>query len=256
MKLEKGTNRQIKSYLRFISEDNKVNMDYFYLESLNREYKKINADEDIEKYLINEALSNNDNDLLLNYSGFNYKHINAALRGTWNYEDNGNISTVEEYQSLGNKIKSLISEHPTLLNDNIIAYRGVNLNYFKQYGIENIEELKALEGNYILDFGFVSTSLKEEKCFFQKENELGYKYNIKIEYMIPKEFKEGIFLDEDKAYNPEQKEYLINSSNLSRVSSVTINADNTAILRATIIPRELYDEYYQQQTKEIGKKSI
>ena len=245
MTSDKGTNKYIEMILRFISEEDKANIDYFFLETLNRVYRKIDANTDISDLLVSDELSYEDSDFLLNYSGFNYKHINAVLRDSWNYEDNGDITKADDYRILARRLQQIIMEHSTTLNDNIVVYRGVDLNYFSQYGIESLEDLKLLEGKHMLDRGFVSTSIKEDRCFFQKENELGINYNVKIEYMVPREFRDGIYLDDFTSYTPMQEEFLINSSNLSRVNNVTINDDNTAVIRATLIPKEIYDDYYK-----------
>lgn len=250
----KGTNKYIENFLHYISEDDKINMEYFYLESLTREYKKVNNVSDIENLLTAEELSYNETDTLLNYSGFNYKHINAVLRDTWNYEDNGDISKVNEYRALAYQLNQIIQNHPTMLNDNITVYRGVDINYFKQYGIDSLDQLKTLENNYMLDRGFVSTSLQEDTCFFKKDNDLGLNYNVKIEYMVPQEFKDGILLGNSTSYSPNQQEFLINSSNLTKVSSVVVKDDNTATIKATLIPKELYDNYYKNKDNKPEKK--
>ena len=240
MELLKGNNRYVERFLRYINEEDKANMDYFYLESLTRTYESNNCE-----VLVEGSLSYEENDLLLNYSGYNYKHINAALRGTWNYEENGDISKVNNYLTLAKKLSEIINRNPTLLNTNIMTYRGVDLPYFKQYGIESLNDLKFLEGKYMLDKAFVSTSIDENNSFFKKDNEMGKNYNIEIQYMIPQEFQDGIFLNSNNSYSSNQREFLINASNLTRVSSVTINEDDTAVIRATVIPKELYDEYYR-----------
>lgn len=247
MAQEKGTNKYIESILGFINEDDKTNIDYFYLESLTREYKKINATTDVSTLLVNDDISYEDADFLLNYSGFNYKHINASLRGTWNSEENGDINQAETYLAIAYRLNAIINNHPTTLNDNITTYRGVDIRYFKQYGIESLDDLKSLEEKYMFDRGFVSTSIKEDKSFFKMNNELGLNYNIKIEYMIPHEFKDGILLGNGTSYSPKQEEFLINSSNLAKVSSVIVSDDNTAVLRASLIPKELYDDYYRNK---------
>ena len=246
--MEKGNNSYVDKFLRFISDEDKVNMDYFYVESLLKNYSSNDS-----SLLCVSDLSYEDNDILLNYSGYNYKHINAALRGTWNYEENGDIINKDNYLMLGKRVEEIIGGYPTILNDNIMVYRGVDLDYFKQYGIDSLEDLKELEGKYMLDKGFVSTSIDEDKCFFKKENEMGKNYNIKIEYMIPHEFRDGIFLGENSSYSSSQQEFLINTSNLSRVSSVTINDDNTAVVRAVIMPKELYDDYYKDKNTNVFK---
>lgn len=254
MNNEKGTNKYINTFLRFISDEDKTNMEYFYLDSLNRKYQKVDSTTDISSLLINDELSYEESDFLLNYSGFNYKHINAVLRDTWNYEDNGDISKASDYRMLANGLQQIIMEHPTTLNDNITVFRGVDLSYFKQYGIESLEDLKSLEGKHMLDRGFVSTSVQEERSFFKKGNDLGLNYNVKIEYMVPHEFKDGIYLNRSTSYTPMQEEFLINSSNLSKVSSVTINSDDTAVIKATLIPKELYDDYYKNRSNEPEQK--
>lgn len=251
---EKGTNKYIESILRFISEEDKTNIDYFYLESLTREYKKLTTDTDVSALLVNGDISYEDANFLLNYSGFNYKHINAILRGTWNYEENGDINQADSYRALASRLKEIIHNHATTLNDNITTYRGVDISYFKQYGIEALDDLKSLEGKYMLDRGFVSTSIKEDRSFFRMNNELGLNYNVKIEYMIPHEFKDGILLGNGTSYSPKQEEFLINSSNLAKVSSVIINDDNTAVVRASLIPKELYDDYYRNKSNEPDQK--
>lgn len=254
MTQEKGTNKYIESILRFISEEDKTNIDYFYLESLTREYKKLTTDTDVSALLVNGDISYEDANFLLNYSGFNYKHINAILRGTWNYEENGDINQADSYRALASRLKEIIHNHATTLNDNITTYRGVDISYFKQYGIEALDDLKSLEGKYMLDRGFVSTSIKEDRSFFRMNNELGLNYNVKIEYMIPHEFKDGILLGNGTSYSPKQEEFLINSSNLAKVSSVIINGDNTAVVRASLIPKELYDDYYRNKSNKPDQK--
>lgn len=253
MEQEKGTNKYIDRILRFISDEDKTNIDYFYIESLNRNYQRIESNEEALNLLENDNISYEESDFLLNYSGFNYKHINAVLRDTWNYEENGDINKANEYRLLANRLQQVIMTHPTKLNDNINVYRGVDLSYFRQYGIESLEDLKSLEGKHMLDRGFVSTSVQENKCFFKKENDLGLNYNVKIEYMVPCEFKDGIYLNGATSYTPMQEEFLINSSNLARVSNVIINEDNTAVIKATLIPKELYDDYYKNKVTQEQK---
>jgi len=245
MILEKGKNEYLEKLLSYINEEDKTNIDYFYLESFNRKYRVMNNEEELLLLLTQDDLSYEDIQTLLNYSGYNYKHINAVLRNTWNYEENGDISRAPEFRAIANKLQQVIMNHPTTLNDNMVAFRGVDLGCFKSYGIETIEDLKLLEGKYMFDRGFVSASIKEEKCFFKKDNDLGLNYNVKIEYMVPREFRDGIYLNSFMSYTPAQEEFLINSSNLSKVSGVTINEDGTAIVSATLIPKELYDDYYK-----------
>lgn len=249
-----ASNKYVESILRLISEEDKENMEYFYFESLTREYKKIDSATDITSLLTPVEISYEEADILLNYSGFNYKHINAVLRNTWNYEENGDVSKIDSYRAVAYRLNEIIQNHPTVLNDNIITYRGVDISYFKEYGIESLDDLKTLEGSYMLDRGFVSTSIQEEKCFFKKDNDLGLNYNVKIEYMIPQEFGDGMLLGTTTSYSPNQHEFLINSANLAKISSVIISDDNTAIVRASLIPKELYDNYYRNKSNKPEQK--
>lgn len=251
---QKGISKDVRSLLRMITEEDKTNMEYFYLESLNREYRRIETASEIPTFVHNNDFSQEDISFLLNYSGYNYKHINATLRGNWNYEENGNISNMPIYREDAARLSELIMNNPSQLKDDIIAYRGVDISYFRQYGIEKLEDLLSLDGRYLHDRGFVSTSLQEDKCFFGKENELGLNYNIRIEYMIPHEFRDGIYLNANMSYTPSQEEYVINSGNMSKVGSVVINPDNTAVIRTTLIPKELYDEYYRSRNNNASHK--
>ena len=242
----KGKNSYVEKFMKYIPDKGMENINYFLFESINRNYKKINNSEVLNALLMPSDCSYEDSDFLLNYSGFNYRHINAVLRGTWNYEKDGDFSKQNEYRAVASKLQNIIMSTPTELTDDIIVYRGVDLKYFKQYGIESLDDLKALEGQFMIERGFISTSLYEESCYFKKENTLGLNYNVKMEYMVPKEFRDGIYLNAYNSYSPNQQEFLINSANLSIVNSVVINDDNTAILRLSLIPKELYDEYYSQ----------
>lgn len=241
--MEIGTNKIVNSYLRMISPEDKMNLDYYFFEMINKSYNQVDSDIDVRRLLTNEMLSDEESSYIMTYSSFRHEAINAALRGTWSYEQQGN-EDINKYREIGEKVKSIISNNPTILSDDIVVYRGVNLDYFKQYGICDLEELELLQGQYMLDQGLVSTSLKVENSFYRK-NYTGRVNNVLIEYMIPKEFCDGRLLDCMTTYRPEEKEYLINASNLGRVSSVVINKDNTAEVRVGIIPKELYDDYYK-----------
>ena len=252
---QKGISKDVRSLIRMITEEDKMNIEYFYVQSLTRNYHVIGEVGEIPEYVHNNDLSYDDNNFLLNYSGYNYKHINAALRGTWNYEENGNIENLPVYREDARRLSELIMKNPSELNDDIITYRGVDISYFRQYGIESLEDLQALDGQILHDRGFVSTSLLEDKCFFGMDNELGLNYNVKMEYMIPCEFRDGIFLDTNMSYSPNQQEFVINSGNISKVCGVLIDKENnTATIRTALIPKEIYDDYYRNRVSESQKK--
>ena len=123
----------------------------------------------------------------------------------------------------------------------------------KLYSLLNIEtekelvDLKNLEGKFMYDAGFVSTSLLPQQSFFGKDIEKGKNYNIMIEYMVPQDFTDGIYIGNNASfsYHPHEQEYLINAGNISRVTSVKVNEDDTAKICAIVIPKFLYDDYYK-----------
>jgi hypothetical protein len=106
--------------------------------------------------------------------------------------------------------------------------------------------MKSLEGGFLLDKGFVSTSLIDESCYYRKPNELGLNYNVKIKYLIPEEFEDGISLG-NATYCPGQHEYLINVWNIANVVDVTMDGEDGCIVRAMMIPKKVYDKAYRQE---------
>lgn len=232
--------QNVKRMFNYIDKEHKEQIDNFYISSITREYTDVN----MEDYESNKTLYEFEEiTLLREYSGYNFRHINNILRGRWNYEENGSIDRKQEFLNTARKISEIITNKPTNLG-NIKTYRGVNLSYFNEYGIHNIEELINLKGQFLLDKGFVSTSISEDKCFFKKENDLGINYNVKITYLIPEELNDGILLKGNMSYSPGQEEFLINTYNIAKVVDVKINEDDTAHITAMMIPKIIYDEYY------------
>ncbi|MBQ7105305.1 MAG: hypothetical protein IJN90_05565 [Bacilli bacterium] len=250
-KLNIGESDTVRSLFRFVDAERKKDIDEYVLNGLSHNYQKFLSPEEILMTLKAPGyLTYDEASYIREYSGYNFKHLNQALRGKWNYEDNGDISRMDSFLNTATRIKKIIEKHATTGED-FIAYRGVNLHYFKDYGIKSIDELSQMEGKFLLDRGFVSTSLLESNCFFKKENDLGYDFNIKIEYLISKDFKDGIYIGDNPilTYSPKQYEYLINAHNIAKVARVKIGDDNTAVLTAVVVPKHIYDEYYMRQNK-------
>lgn len=237
--MEKGTNRIVNSVIRMIGKEKLEEVENFCLEKENNNYKEFSNVDDV--YTMIDSI---DNDFVKNYSGFNYKHINNALRNKWNYEENGNEVQKERFIKIGQEIANFISNQKTSIG-NVLAFRGVSLEYFKDYGIEKIEDLESLKQKYMYDLGFVSTSLVLSQSFFQKENNLGLNYNILIEYLIPEEFDDGVFIG-SSSYNNSECEYLINKGNMGFVTDVNINK-NEAVVKVLLVPKKIYDDYYKNE---------
>ena len=60
----------------------------------------------------------------------------------------------------------------------------------------------------------------------------------------PEEFTDGVFMVNASDYSKEG-EYLINAGNLAYVSDVEMDGDSGAIVRAVLVPKNVYDQHYQ-----------
>ena len=162
--IEMGLSKDVKQMMKFISTDKVQAIDEFYNNCFDRDYYEY-KDEEVAMMNINvPTLSNDDSDVFLNYSGYNFKNINNALRGRWNYEENG-LADKSYYLEIANKMRDVINNNQTSIG-NLKLFRGVSLDYFKDYGISSLQDMMSLKGQFLLDKGFVSTSLVEDDCFY------------------------------------------------------------------------------------------
>ncbi len=237
---EVSTNNAVRQFFRFIPDEKQLAIEEFYQNCLERNYIEYKNIEDVFININNNYIGDN-LDALRIYSGYNFKNINNALRNRWNYEENGHIKQKEEYEKIAIEIEEIIRNSASSIG-NVKVFRGVTLDYFKDYNINCLNDLLKLKGQFLIDKGFTSTSLIENRCFYKKKNTLGQNYNIKIEYLIPEEFEDGIFIG-NLAYNKDQCEYIVNTYNLAKVIDVIVN-ENDAIIKALYIPKKIYDDYY------------
>lgn len=192
------------------------------------------------------------------YTGYDYRFINNTMRNKWNYEENGALTPEkkEYYQKRGESIYNVINKFPSL-SMNIKSYRGVSIRAFYDYGITSLPDLIYMKGNYLYDSGFSSTSLLRQVSYFGRDD-LGWhdSCNIEIEYFIPSLCRDGaILLTDVLSYSKAQMEYVINSSSLTRIIDVTINtANNTAKLKALLIPKSLWHPKQLENEPEVNKK--
>ena len=178
--------------------------------------------------------------ILRNYTGFNFKGINSILRNKWNKKYNGLLDEEKEYRFRSNadNISDLIKKFPK--NKKAFkVYRGVTIDAFKDYGIDNLDELIFMKGNYIYEKGFTSTSLIRETSYFDKEVD-GELYNIELEIVVPKDSQEGMPLTGyELSYSPGQNEYVFDRESLIKIIDVKIE-NNYAYLKGVLIPKKLY----------------
>lgn len=258
--MEIGHSKMTDTVLKFIGTDTKYEMEQFINEVKNQKFMEIDSQESLQtifKDSIDEFLNSVTQDELLDlrsYTGYNFKNINAILRNNWTYEENGflDFETKKRFFDLSNKISVILNKFPALTY-NFITYRGTTLDSFSKYGITSISDLKSLEGNYMFEEGFTSTSVLEDTCYFNKTLDTGKNYNVKIKYLITPEYDEGaLLLNNDMSYSINQNEYLINKGSLSKVVDVEINEQlNQAILTVVLVPRTKWDlaKYNENKVK-------
>lgn len=262
--MEKGISKLTNYLFRYLEEGKEEELDFYVSDVLNREYLSLENDEQVSE-VFGEMASEFTQNLtyqealnLRSYSGFSHKEINALLRDKWNYEQHGKLTEERksEYRKTGQDIEKIVFKFPPL-EKNIKVYRGVTIAQFSDYGIYTLDDLTAMEGKYFYDAGFTSTSLVRKKSLYNTEAFQIGKRNIEIEYLIPEECHDGaLLLDEFTSHYKAENEYLINSRSLIRIVSVDINKqDNTAFLRAVLIPKKIWDPMAVKCREEEIKKA-
>lgn len=130
------------------------------------------------------------------------------------------------------------------LPENMTAYRGANLEAFRDYGVTDLADLQGLTGQLYYETGFTSTSLVREQSFYEREFEDKYRRdcNIEIEYLLPQGSRDGILAaTEDLSYSPEQSEYIIDKSSLFKVMGVAVDGDQARVQMA-LIPKIAWND--------------
>lgn len=141
---------------------------------------------------------------LRSYTGYNFKNINAILRGNWNYEENGllNQEVEAKYRSLARNIENITDKFPKL-DTNFVVFRGVEANYFSKYGITSLNELASMKDKFIYEEGFTSTSILKDTSYFGKSLETGKNYNVEIKYLISSDSQDGaLLMNSNFSYSP------------------------------------------------------
>lgn len=212
------------------------------IEQLEKDYltfKTIRPTFEKELDFFLKKLSQKDALYIRNYTGDNCKKINGILRNKWD----GEKQTIKDKQRIKKNIDimdKMIKNFPSI-SDAFVTYRGTTIEEFKKYNINDLEELKYLEGNYLFEEGYTSTSLDQENSYYQKEV-LGVIANIETTYLIPPNTQEGMpLLSEKLSYSTNQQEYVLQRNTLSKVLQVEINKE-TAKITALVIPKKIWNK--------------
>lgn len=247
--MEKGTNYNVDYVLRYIG-NKKDEVESYIAECLTQEFTddsnpELIADLKLAALEFIDNLTSEEQKSLRSYTGYQFRNINAVLRGKWNYEVNGLLTPElkKEYYELADQIR-LVLNKAVPIPKNFKTYRGVSLLAFNSYSIFDLEDLPYLKGKYLYEEGFTSTSIEREKSFFYTNPyTLTGKPNILIEYLIPEGSDDGILLIDDTiSYSPSQKEFIINSSSLFKVLDVKVDKqNNVAYLQVILIPEKVWN---------------
>lgn len=195
---------------------------------------------------IDTNLSSDEKKAVKEYSSYSFAWINSVARGFWDYEKMGRKTPEmeEKIKETTRNIISAIKKAPAPTQD-FMTFRGTNLDGFRAYGIEKLEDLAKLKGQFTLEQGFTSTALARDRSFVEhEENDLWVgSSNIEIHYHIPAGANEVIALtSEDLSYSPGQTEVLIDHDALNYVSDVVFDRDGHAVMDMILIPRSIYDK--------------
>lgn len=249
--MDKGESAVTKLVLNLI-DDKIEDINLFIEETKDKEINNIPKDK-IDTFFqqgFNKVrLSKTDYLILRNYTGYNFKGINSILRDKWTYEYNGILNDEKKYRYRENaeNISELINKFPKT-KESFKVYRGVTIDAFKDYGIDNLNDLVYLKDRFIYERGFTSTSLIRDTSYFDKEIE-GKLYNIELEIVVTENSQDGMPLIGYKlSFSSEQNEYVFDRGALIRIIDVDIR-DNYAYLKGILIPKKIYEE-----NKEKGKR--
>ncbi len=248
--MEKGISLSTKSIIKSFDEETKLEIKKMQEEIKNYSLQVPNFNDNIT----NLSLTEEQIYALKGYTGLNFKKINSLLRKIWNYEELGIKTELDEKKIQADiaLIDEIISYFPESMEP-FITYRGTTIDAFKQYNIESIEELNNLNGKFLYEEAYTSTSLDENKSYYNK-NIYGTVTNIEIKYIVPPHFNDGIPLTTSNlSYSPNLQEYLIGRNALSKVIKVETKI-KTAIITVILIPKKIWDK--KEKNKEmIYKKS-
>ncbi len=254
--MEKGTNYSVECALNYIKATKRQEIEQYIADCLNRDFVVSSSNELLEEKAAEfiDKLNPSEQSTIRSYTGFQFRNINAILRDNWSYEVNGQLTPKlrEEYYNLAEEIRQILYK-AVPISQNIKCYRGVSLSAFSSYNIFTMKDLYFLQGKYLYEPGFTSTSIDKEKSFFYTNPyTLTGKPNILIEYLIPEESDDGVLLSTSNiSFSPNQSEFIINSSSLFKVLDVQIDETKVvAYLKAILVPEKIwnYQDYLQERT--------
>lgn len=248
-----GESRTTNMILKMLGSDIRNEIDNYVNDVCYREFMVMDNMEQVNQIFgvaIEDFLSNLSEEELLDlrtYTGYNFKNINSILRGNWNYENNGMLTSDKEneFRIMSNSIRNTLNKFQTPEID-FVTFRGTTLDAFRGYGVSELSQLECLKGKFLYDHGFTSTSILEETSYYGKKLDDGRFCNVGIKYLIPAESQDGALITtNDMSYAVSQNEFLLTSGSLAKVVDVTINREeNMAMIVVVLVPKKIYDVNY------------
>lgn len=253
--MELGESRVTNMVLKMLGSDKVIEVNNYVDDVCSRDFIVMSSKKQVNNIFNNsldEFLSSLSEEELLNlrsYTGYNFWNINSILRNNWRYETNGVLTQEkkEEFMKMSDMVSKIINKF-NMPDVNFVSFRGTTLDSFSSYGIKELSQLENLEGRFLYEQGFTSTSVLEESSYFKKTLDDGRFCNIGIRYLIPSESDDGVLLmDNNVSYSVNQNEFLLNSGSLSKVIDVKIDKNtNTATLTVVLVPKKVYDIDYNK----------
>lgn len=251
--MELGESRVTNMILKMLGTDIRNEIDNYVGDVCSRKFMVMNDMKQVNNLFsdsVLEFLGTLTEEELLDlrtYTGYNFKNINAVLRGNWNYEINGMLTfdKKEEFRKLADSVKKILDRF-NMPQIDFISFRGTTIDAFNSYGISELSQLQSLNGKFLYDHGFTSTSILEETCYFGKTLDDGRNCNVEIRYLIPAESNDGaLLINNNVSYAVSQNEFLLNSGSLSKVIDVNVDTNsNTAVITVALVPKMVYDKTY------------
>ena len=252
-----STDTNTNSLLFFLRKD-LDRIEEYISDILKREYRIFSSKDEIDNFFntfyaeLCKKLTDTEFNDIRYYTGFSFKDINAIYRNNWSYDVNGHISRKKDFERISEDIEKVFCKTPKIPG-NIVAYRGVDLLPFMSYGINSVEELINMKGQYMYESGLTSTSLLKETSFYDRKLDNQKYCNILIEYYIPEECSEAIpLLSSDLSYSDSQNELLLCPSTLTKVLDVETLGDK-AILKVAYIPVDIWEPERKANIEDISR---
>ena len=242
--IKTSDNSNVRFILRHSSSE-RMQLFADFSKDLKRQHFSKSPDLSSYQKAVENSMTFGEAETLRQYSGIRYRLINSVERGFWNYDELGQKTPEKEAEAreTSAKISQIIEKSPRL-PENIRVFRGTNLDNFRGYGVNSLEDLKKLDGQLFYEAGFTSTSLSREDSFYGREFDDTYrkKSDIEMEILVPSGSHDGVTMtNEAQSYSVNQKEYLIDKNSLFRIVGVEASSESARLIMA-LIPRELWDK--------------